>query len=95
MKNAQMNKTYEILASRMDRLPRWGLPYIIVPALGISYFMTLYDADSIGFALPYISFISPAQGALISSLGLVGYAIGAVFFSYLSDIFGRKSMLVV
>ena len=95
MDKSKTNSNYEKLASRMDRLPAWGLPYIIIPALGLSYFMVFYDADSIGFALPYISFITASEGALISSLGLVGYAIGAIFFSYLSDLYGRKSVLIV
>lgn len=86
---------YQELTARLDRLPSWGLPLIILPALGLSFFMTLYDADAIAFALPYITFITAAQGSLIASMGLIAYAIGAILFSYLSDIFGRKALLII
>ncbi|MQL54316.1 MFS transporter [Acidianus ambivalens] len=85
----------EIYIARLDRLPGWGLSYIIFWALGFSFFITLYDVINVGFALPYIPFItSSSEASLVASLGLFGYVVGAPIFSFLSDRIGRKPAMV-
>jgi Arabinose efflux permease len=81
--------------ARVDRIPTWGLSYVIIWAMGFSFFITLYDVINVGFALPYIPFVvTAAQSSLIASLGLFGYVVGAPIFSYMADIVGRRPTLV-
>jgi MFS transporter, putative metabolite:H+ symporter len=86
----------ETYAARVDRLPTWGLSYALVLALGFSSFITLYDVVNVGFALPYIPYLTSASaGALVASLGLFGYVVGAPIFSYAADRVGRRPALIV
>jgi len=80
--------------ARVDRLPTWGLSYIILIALGFSYFITLYDVVNIGFALPFITFISASEASITVSLGLFGYVVGAPLLSIFADRIGRRNMLI-
>ncbi|ACP54824.1 MFS transporter [Saccharolobus islandicus] len=80
--------------ARIDRLPTWGLSYIILIALGFSYFITLYDVVNIGFALPFITFISASEASITVSLGLFGYVVGAPLLSIFADRIGRRNMLI-
>jgi MFS transporter, putative metabolite:H+ symporter len=85
----------ETYAARLDRLPTWGLSYALVLALSFSSFITLYDVVNVGFALPYIPYLtSPSAGALVASLGLFGYVVGAPIFSYAADRVGRRPALI-
>jgi MFS transporter, putative metabolite:H+ symporter len=92
---SEVSTSLETYAARVDRLPTWGLSYALIWALGFSFFITLYDVVNIGFALPYIPyFTSPSAGALVASLGLFGYVVGAPIFSYTADRVGRRPTLI-
>jgi MFS transporter, putative metabolite:H+ symporter len=92
---SEVSTSVETYAARVDRLPTWGLSYALIWALGFSFFITLYDVVNIGFALPYIPyFTSPSAGALVASLGLFGYVVGAPIFSYTADRVGRRPTLI-
>jgi MFS family permease len=85
----------DLYIARADRLPTWGLSYLLIFGLAFSFFITLYDVINIGFALPYISFVTTAEEAsLAASLGLFGYAVGGPLFSIAADRIGRKPMLL-
>lgn len=82
--------------ARIDRLPTWGLSYVILYAIGFSYFITLYDAvGNIGAALPYIPFLNASTASLIASIGLFGYIPGSLGLGYLADRIGRKPVLIL
>ncbi len=81
--------------ARIDRLPVWGLSYLLLWAIGIGYFATLYDAVSnLGLALPYIPFINSEEAAIIVSVGLAGYIIGSIGLGAIADRIGRRLALV-
>ena len=85
----------DMYIARADRLPTWGLSYLLIFGLAFSFFITLYDVINIGFALPYISFVTTAgEASLAVSLGLFGYAAGAPLFSITADRIGRKPTLL-
>ncbi|WP_338603262.1 MFS transporter [Sulfolobus tengchongensis] len=82
--------------ARIDRLPTWGLSYLLLWALGIGYFATLYDAVSnLGFALPYIPFINPTQASIIVSVGLAGYIVGSIGLGITADRIGRRPVMIL
>jgi MFS transporter, putative metabolite:H+ symporter len=93
--SSEVSTAVETYAARVDRLPVWGLSYALIGALGFSFFITLYDVVNIGFALPYIPYLTSASaGALVASLGLFGYVVGAPIFSYAADRVGRRPTLI-
>lgn len=57
-----------------------------------------FDAQAIGFVAPVISVawgVSKASFSPVFAAGLLGMAIGALFFGALADRFGRKAIVVV
>ena len=84
------------ISSRIDRLPVWPYPWLVLIVLGASFFFAFFDIVTIGFALPVIIkqfdiTASYASWAVTSSL--VGYIIGSLFYSRIGDHFGRKTGL--
>jgi MFS transporter, putative metabolite:H+ symporter len=91
-----VSSAVEEYTARVDRLPTWGLSYALIWALGFSFFITLYDVVDVGFALPYIPYLTSAsEGALVASLGLFGYVVGSPIISYIADRVGRRPTLIV
>ncbi|MEM4975487.1 MAG: MFS transporter, partial [Sulfolobaceae archaeon] len=81
--------------ARIDRLPSWGLSNSVLWAIGFSYFITLYDAvGNLGTALPYVPFLTPQEQSTILAMGLISYIPGAIILGYLSDLIGRRNMLI-
>ncbi|WP_338602250.1 MFS transporter [Sulfolobus tengchongensis] len=98
-------KAGEIIA-RMDRIPIWGLSYIFIGILGIGFLFTFYDIFDINVsfiqtALTLFHVTSPSSPQIpvllgpIVLLNLVGYIIGSLILSPVSDIIGRRRMLMV
>lgn len=84
----------QLLLARLDRIPVWPYPRRLLWVLGLGYFFVFFDLVNIGFALPVITDqfgISTAGASLMVSLGLVGYIVGAIAASVLSD---RRNRLV-
>lgn len=94
------------IIARQDRIPIWALSYLFIGILGIGYIFIFFDIFNIN-----VSFIqtaltlgwasSPTSAAITSLEGfvvlinLIGYVIGALMLSPLSDRFGRREMLIV
>ncbi len=94
--NLSFEQKREQLIARADRTPTWGFSYLVFVGLGFSFFITLYDVVNIGFALPYISFVTTSsEASLAAALGLLGYAAGAPTISILADRIGRKPVLLL
>ena len=98
-------KNAEIIA-RQDRIPIWSLSYLFIGILGIGYIFIFFDifninvsfiqtALTLGWATsPTASTITSLEGFVVL-LNLIGYVIGALILSPLSDRFGRRDMLIV
>lgn len=92
------------LIARLDRISVWSLPWLFVGVIGIGFLFTFYDIFDIN-----VSFIQTcaevvptctphnASGfiGLPILLNLVGYVIGALILSPISDRVGRRNMLLV
>jgi len=93
------------IIARQDRIPIWSLSYLFIGILGLGYIFIFYDIFNIN-----VSFIqtaltlgwaaSPTDPAITSLegtvvlLNLIGYVIGALTLSPLSDRFGRRDLLL-
>lgn len=89
-----------MLPARLDRLPWSRFHWLVVVALGITWILdglevtlagsvagALRDERSLG--------LSPSDVGLANSAYLAGAVIGALFFGWLTDRFGRKRMFSV
>ena len=95
MSNPANPKIYYI-NERIDRLPVWPYPWLVLVVIGASFFFAFFDIVTIGFSLPIIIkqfdvTASYASWAVTSSL--IGYIIGSLFYSRIGDHFGRKTGL--
>jgi MFS family permease len=92
-----LNELAGRLPARLDRLPWSRFHWLVVIALGITWILdglevtlagsvsgALRDEDSLG--------LSAADVGLANSAYLAGAVIGALFFGWLTDRFGRKRM---
>jgi MFS family permease len=86
--------------SRMDRLPwvRWH--WLVVVALGVTWVLdglqvTLAGAVAGVLKLPEALGLSEEQIGLSASYYLTGAVLGAIFFGYATDRFGRKKLFYI
>ena len=98
-------KAGEILA-RLDRIPIWALSYLFIGILGMGFLFTFFDIFDINVSFIQTSLTifhvsSPASPRIAALLGpavllnLIGYIIGAILLSPLSDKIGRRNMLMI
>ncbi len=92
------------LTARLDRLEVWSLSYLFIAIIGLGFFFTFYDIFDIN-----VSFIQtcvqiqpgctpPTTVAFLTlpvTLNLVGYVVGTLILSPLSDRIGRRNMLLI
>ncbi len=97
-------ETSGLLLARLDRIPVWALPRLFAGIIGVGFLFTFYDIFDIN-----VSFIQtctdlvpgctpPHAEAYIGLpvlLNLVGYVIGTLVLSPLSDRAGRRDLLLV
>jgi MFS family permease len=88
------------IPARLDRLPWTRFHTLVVVALGITWILDGLEvtlAGSIAGALqesPMLKF-DAAEVGLVGTAYLTGAVIGAVFFGYLTDRFGRRKLFFV
>ncbi len=98
-------KNAEIIARR-DRIPIWSLSYLFIGILGIGYVFIFFDifninvsfiqtALTLGWATPPTASAITSLEGFVVLLNLIGYVIGALILSPLSDRFGRRDILIV
>ena len=80
------------VAARLERLPvsPWHIKMRII--FGIATFFDAFDSLSVAFVVPAIAAawkVTPQQIGALFSIGFAGQAIGAVFFGWLAERFGR------
>lgn len=97
MAQGHLPSAQEMIA-RLDRLPSWPYPKSMLVVIAIGFFFSFYDITSIGLALPVITqqfAVTTQQAVWTVTLSLIGYIVGSLMDSRLSDLFGRKLALVV
>ena len=95
-------KAGEIIA-RLDRIPTWALNYIFLGIIGMGELFTFFDIFNINVSFvqtTVVLFHQPASAAAVLLgpvvLGnLIGYVIGSLVLSPISDRIGRRDMLMV
>ena len=84
------------IASRIDRLPVWPYPWLVLIVIGASFFFAFFDIVTIGFAMPVIikQFnVSAEFASWAVTSSLIGYIIGSLLYSRVGDRYGRKTGL--
>lgn len=81
------------LIARVDRLPVWPHSRWVLSILALGWFFCYFDIQTIAFSLPnalkYYN-ASTTIGATTASLGLIGFVVGELGISVLSDRLGRR-----
>ncbi len=92
------------IVARLDRLSVWSFPYLFIVVIGVGFLFTFYDIFNIN-----VSFIETCQAivpgctpgtashylGLPVLLNLLGYMVGTLVLSPVSDRVGRRSMLLI
>ncbi|MDF1795949.1 MAG: MFS transporter [Coxiellaceae bacterium] len=97
MTEANIPSKEEILA-RLDRLPLWPYSYWLLLIIGVGFFFSFFDIITIGIALPVFSkqfHVTDAAATWTITSGLIGYIIGSFMDSRISDLWGRKTALLL
>jgi MFS transporter, putative metabolite:H+ symporter len=87
------NETEALLIARLDRLPSWPYPAIVLLFVGTTYLAAFFDTTCIGVCLPVFGkalHISGAQKAWPITSALIGFVLGSFVNSSFSDAYGRK-----
>jgi putative MFS transporter len=94
------------IISRLDRIPVWSLSTIFIGIIGLGFLFTFYDIFNINVSfiqtcvLLNLAGKCPNPGAASSLLGLpvlvnlIGYVVGTLVLSPISDRIGRRDMLL-
>jgi len=98
------NKRAGHLIARLDRISVWSLPFLFIGIIGIGFLFTFYDIFDINVSFiqtcaQIVPSCSPHNASgflgLPVLLNLVGYVIGTLILSPISDRIGRRDMLLV
>ena len=84
--------TYESIVARIERLPVSGWHRFVRVVLGTATFFDAFDAVTIAFVAPVLAglwHLSPVQIGFLFSSGYAGQWIGAVFFGWVGERYGR------
>ncbi len=83
--------------SRLERIPIWPHGYRLLIVLGLGYFFAFFDITNISYGIPVITqqfHVSTNLASDSVSTSLIGYIIGAIIVSVISDYFGRRKALI-
>ncbi|HET8552947.1 MAG TPA: MFS transporter [Gammaproteobacteria bacterium] len=88
------------IPARLDRLPWRHFHWLVVVALGITWILDGLEVTFIGsisgvLQEPATLGLSSSAIGLLASFYLAGAIIGALFFGYLTDQFGRKRLFTI
>ena len=95
------------IIARLDRIPIWSLSTIFIGIIGLGFLFTFYDIFNINVSFIQtcvnlnLGGKCPNPGAASSLLGLpvllnlIGYVVGTLTLSPISDRIGRRDMLLV
>ena len=90
-----------LIPARMDRLPWAGWHWLVIAALGITWILDGLEVTIVGIIAPVLT--TPESGlnftagqiGLAAGIYIAGACLGALFFSYLTDRFGRKRLFLI
>ncbi len=99
--SADTNTVESYVPPRMDRLPfsRWHV--LVIAALGITWILDGLEVTIVGVVASVLTEpvsglnITAGQIGLAGGIYIAGAASGALFFSYLTDRFGRKKLFLI
>jgi len=83
--------------ARLERIPIWPHGAGLLIVLGLGYFFAFFDITNISYGIPVITkqfHVSSGLASTAVSTSLVGYIVGAVIVSVVSDYFGRRVALI-
>ncbi len=88
------------IPGRLDRLPWSRFHVLLIVALGITWMLDGLEVTIVGamggvLDDPHTLHLSPGEVGAIASCYVAGAVIGALFFGWLTDRFGRKKMFYV
>lgn len=94
------NTVESCVPPRLDRLPfsRWHV--VVIAALGITWILDGLEVTIVGIATSVLT--GPVSGLNLTApqieyaaIYIAGACLGALFFSYLTDRYGRKKMFLI
>lgn len=98
------DKTAGLLLARIDRIPNWALPKLFAFIIGIGFLFTFYDIFDVNVSFiqtcsALVAGCTPMKSAeyigLPVLLNLLGYVVGTLVLSPLSDRMGRRDLLLI
>ena len=98
---AGANTVESYVPARMDRLPfsRWHV--LVIAALGITWILDGLEVTIVGIVASVLTdpvsclSLTAAQIGYAAAIYIAGACLGALFFSYLTDMFGRKKLFLI
>lgn len=93
---ASTSLTEETISARVERLPITSWYRRMMLIVGMAGFFDAFDALTIAFVLPVLIgmwHITPGQIGALISIGYVGQLLGAIFFSWVAEKYGRQRVL--
>lgn len=97
------DRTARILLARLDRIPTWALPRLFALIIGIGFLFTFYDIFDINVSFvqtchALVPGCTPARASNYIGppvlFNLVGYVLGTLMLSPMSDRLGRRKLLL-
>lgn len=82
----------------IDNLPFSRKYYIALAATMLAFMFDAFDTQVMALALPSVLGewnLSPLIGGLIGSAALWGMAVGALTFGFISDVYGRRIVMII